>query len=34
MAYAYATGVGGQPSCADAAISTLREVLQKGASYG
>lgn len=34
MAYAYAVGVGGQPSCADAAVSTLREMLEKGASYG
>ncbi|KAL4422753.1 hypothetical protein ABPG75_008950 [Micractinium tetrahymenae] len=34
MAYAYGVGVGGQPSCADAAVSTLREMLQKAGSYG
>ncbi len=29
-----AVGVGGAPSCADAAVSTLLDVMRQGAQYG
>jgi erythromycin esterase-like protein len=34
MAYAYAVGVGGATSCADAAVSILKEVVRNASEYG
>jgi hypothetical protein len=33
MAYGYAVGVGGQPSCAEAALANLREVSRRAGAY-
>jgi hypothetical protein len=34
MAYGYAVGVSGQPSCAEAALANLREVSRRVVAYG
>lgn len=34
VAYGYAVGVGGSPSCADAAVSVLKDVVQKVEHFG